>query len=260
MDRRTDANGITGNHVRASTQRPGATVVGRSELWSRLFRSGVCGLCLVERARSMERTAFPSQQHRFSYHAIRDRAAGSWDARCGAVHRAVVLGDLDLRDHPVSGRWAGAAVDFVSDRLSALYDSVAGHRLLPIDVSASIVGFTIGGERSGLARDSHGARGESAGSPELYAQCGRSLQRNPLSAFSPRRSGRLRVFGRAEYVEEERVGFRERPDRDCDKRSASCGHRYAELLLRTERGFRSGSLGAWAGFLRAGFSWGPAHP
>src|SRR5580700_2034702 len=105
----------------------------------------------------MERTACPRQQYRFSYHAIRHRTAGSWDARRGAVHRAVVLGDLDLRDCAISGRWPGATVDFVSHWLSALYDSAACNRLLPVDVSASIVGFTVGGERSGRARDSHGA-------------------------------------------------------------------------------------------------------
>src|SRR5580704_5640337 len=168
----------------------------------------------MEGTRSMERAAFRRQQYRPCDHAIGNRTAGSRDTRCGAVPRAVVLGDLDLWDRPISGRWAGAAIDFISDLLSAVYDSVACNRLLPVDASASIVGFAIGGERPGRARNSHRAGGESAGSPELYAQCRRSVQRNPLSAFFACRSRRLWVFGRAEYVEEDRVGFGERPHRD----------------------------------------------
>src|SRR5690242_21190216 len=114
---------------------------------------------------------------------MRYRAARTWDAWCGVVYGAVVLADPDFWNRHIPGGIQGAAGDCLSDRVSAVYDPIAGNRLLPVDPSSSIVGLTIGSERLGYARYSHRARGKSAHSPELHTECSRSMQRNPLSAF-----------------------------------------------------------------------------
>ena len=160
--------------------------------------------------------------------AIALRVLGMLGAELFMARLSLVI--LICRNRPISGRSSGAAVDCISDRLSALYDPLAGNRVLPVDTSSSVVGIAIGCDRSGRARDSHRARGESALSTELHAQCGRSVQRNSLFAFSAGRSRRLRVLGRAEHVETHRLGGREHSNRDRDQWSASRRDGRAELL------------------------------
>src|SRR6266849_3955330 len=132
---------------------------------------------------------------------MRHWAARTWDAWCGVVYGAAVLADPDFWNRHIPGWFQGAAGDCLSDRLSVVHDPIAGNRVLPVDLTSSIVCFAIGCEWSGRGGHSHRARGKSAHSAELHAECGRSMQRNPLSAFIVGGSCGLRVLGRAEYME-----------------------------------------------------------
>ena len=224
------------DHVRARARLPGAAMVGTMRttvtgslfLYSRSIFYGAKGISW--RAQPLSTT----NNSGFVIIVVRNRAAGSRNARCGAVHLTIVVGGLDLWDCGFPGGIPDAAVDGVSHRLSALHDPVACDHLLPTDIPASINGFTIGSERPDRAWYSCCPARECDHPAELHAQCRRGMQRNTLTAFFVSRGCRLRVLGRAGNVEKSGYCGGEHSNCHRDERPSYCRDGFAECPVRTD--------------------------